>query len=385
MADISIIVTLDPGAGRIDALASSLAGQTSDGFELVCVGGDADVDGFGAVAGEQGLSCRTVTCGGDAAAMREAGLGASTRGYVLFANSFTRFAKGLVEILSAELGEFGSEGVDVYAFHMQAIDTASSRYLTKDYAMRRQTQVLFEPAERGEQLFQRYGANLCGMLISREHLLSLGQGFSCENPIDDEPVAMLSLCRAGKAVYVKWPMTAIAYDRSSFIESMVSSQLERRLDIAAGMSRFFFGPAGDAASASSADGAFQRRDSCLREPSMEPFVRSYLEWLVGFAVDGLDEQPSGMQERLIDAIGEKVTPVVRSLGEDGMHLGDWEKLRTVELCGLDRMSLIEAGIALERDALERVYDSEVEGLRADRDRRSGAGDGRRRRRLFSRR
>ena len=382
VADITIIATLDRGAGRIAGLAASLASQTQEEFELVCVGSARDVEEFQEAASEAGHPCTPVECDGDAAAMRTAGLAAATRGYILFVSNFMRFASGLVEILSQAIDDGGIGNVDVYAFHMQALDSSSGEYLTKAYAMRRQSSIAFAPSEQSDQIFQCYGSNLGGMLISRAHLQALGMGFSCENPIDDEPVAMLALCKARKAVYIKWPMTALVYDRKSFLQSMLASQLEKRLDIAAGMSSCFSGQDGGEgegaaggqapeSASTGADGDSAGAAASIAGMDMHPFVRSYLEWLVAFAVDGIRDQPSGMRERLIDAIGEKVSPVVASLRQEGMKLGDWEKLRTVELCGLDRMSLIDAHIESERALSEKVFDTEFEALRYAREHEPG--------------
>ncbi len=359
---ISIIAVLDPRYGNGGKLMKSIAAQTCTGFELVCV----SPGELPRSITKYDLPMAEVRCDGDAAAMRRAGLEASSGRYVLFLNGCSRLAPGAAARLADSASRFKRDHVEVFSFHMQVADSKSGRYLSTRYEADYLPLSPFGPKACAGSILQICGANLGGMLIEREHLdvVLRGGDFACDNPIDDELVAIRALCGAETVHRTASPLSGIVYDREEFAQSLTLGQIERRLELAAGAAPFF-----------------ERHDRRV-------FAGSYAQWLADFALGCLDGQTDGMSERVLEAIGATVSPVVRDLRDCGAGAGNWENRRKVELLELDKMALIEERIDCERRLVGQMCDMQLESIGCLRDGGSDRADvpkpGRRKRRLFGR-
>ncbi len=356
MADISIVIPLDGNSVQFNALCESLAGTEDEIAQIVVVcPGDAGVTDED-LAGLP-IEPLVIEHDGTLGDMWNAAVPACTSEYVYPASCRIRFSKAFYRIICAQVTR---APVDLLCFHLQEFDLATQTYVSRRLSQRLCLPAMpFQPNEYPRFIFQRLGTNPCSAIFSKRFIIEKGFEFASIASFDDDPAFVKLIPDAEAISFLPWPLAVLAYDSNTLFDDIDDDAFLERYAV------------------------FQR----LFGDGIPPvgMLDSHVEWCVAFATRHYDDAPDALAERMLDAMGATVLPVIGAHLEERRDVLRIEGAETLLLSKLSRSELIDSIATLRAAGGEERYRSEMLQIMLERARVGSTGTTRPRKRGLFRR
>ena len=356
MADIAIIIPLDGNGVQFNALCESFTGNEDEIAQIVVVRPTDTAISDEELAGLP-VEPLVIDHDGTLGEMWNAAIPACTSEYVYPASCRIRFSKAFYRILCAQVTR---APVDLLCFHLQEFDLSTQTYTSRRLSQRLCLPAIpFQPNEHSRRIFQRLGTNPCSAVFSKRFITEHDFRFSSVASFDDDPAFVKIMPDAESISFLPWPLAVMAYDSDSMFDEVDADAFLERYAV------------------------FQK----LFGDGVPPtgMLDSHVEWCVAFATRHFDDAPVEIAERMLDAMGATVLPVVGAHLEDRRDALLIEGAETLLLSTLSRSELIDSIAQLRTAGGEERFRSEMLQIMLERAKAGSTGSTRPRKRGLFRR